>query len=136
MTENSKAFSPLVVKIAEADTPNKNQRVYPREELEKITKMERVFVTMGYCEGASVNLDQVVGQVGNFKFDDKGNLLAELAIMKTPNGKIIEELIAAGSQFDYRTAGIATLEPQEDGTSVVRDFRPAYVAVLPSGSGA
>ncbi len=124
----------IVARIQEADKPNANGRIYPREVLEKaIADQEakgRTWVTLGMQGSTTVDLSEVAGQAGNWHWDGD-TLCAEIAVMDTPKGKIVKELLES-VQPDYRFAGIGTVNP--DGT--ISDYRITSVGVLAPGSGA
>lgn len=126
-------------KLVVADEKNANGRIYPREHLEKAvaeqSKKDRTWVTLGMCEGTTVEVEKIAGQAGEFYWD--GNTLcAKVVLMETPMGKIAKQLIdnfqKNSISADYRLAGVGNID--EDG--VVTDYRMSYVAMLAPGTGA
>lgn len=130
-------MTPIVARIQVADTPNSNGRVYPRDVLEKAieeqSKKDRTWVVMGMPEGAGTGVDlaKIVGQAGNWSWD--GDMLcAEIAVMDTPQGRILKQMLNESLQPDYRFAGIGQVSP--DG--VISDYRIVSIGVLAPGTGA
>lgn len=121
--------------IAIADVPNANGRTYSRDTLEKAVehqrKKERTWVTLGMPNGNQVDLSEIAGQAGNWSWDGD-NLIAEIAIMDTPRGKLVQELLDAKSEFDFRPAGFGKV----DTAGCVTDFRFISIGALAKGSGA
>jgi Prohead core protein serine protease len=120
--------------ILTADTPNANGRTYARDTLERAVaeqeKKGRTWVTLGMPKGNQVDLAEIAGQAGNWSWDGD-NLIAEIAIMDTPRGALVKELLAAG-ECDYRSAGYG--EVDRDGK--VTNFRFISIGVLQKGTGA
>ena len=121
--------------IIAADTLNANGRIYPRGALEKTVAGEvrkgRTWVTLGMPRGARLELDEIVGQAGNWSWDGD-NLQAEIVLMSTPRGEEVKALLEAKNEFDYRPAGIG--EVDKDG--VVTNFRFISIGMLAKGTGA
>ena len=124
----------IVARIQEADKPNSNGRIYPREALEKAVaeqqKKGRTWVTLGMPGRNVVDLNEIAGQAGNWSWDGD-TLCAEIAVMDTPRGKLVKEMLET-VQPDYRFAGMGDVS--EDG--VVTNFRIMSIGVLAPGSGA
>lgn len=126
----------IKARIVQADVPNANGRTYPREVLEAAMKQvelsgqNRLFATLGMPEGATISLTEICAIVGNLAFDEENFLVGDVIPLQTPNGDHLKEMLAAGLKFDYRLAGIGTIEE-----NVVRDFKFMAIGVLPEGTG-
>jgi len=124
----------IKVRLVQADVPNANGRVYPRDVLEsalKAIQKNRLFAQFGMPEGTSIDLLEIAASVGNFSFDDEGFLCAELIALETPKGKVLTESLVS-TEFDYRPAGIGRV----DKNGVITDYRFTSIGVLSKGSGA
>ena len=121
--------------IAVADVANANGRIYSRHALEKAVAEQnrkgRTWVTLGMPNGSKIDLSEIAGQAGNWSWDGD-NLIAEIAIMDTPRGALVKELLGSDGECDYRPAGYG----QVDAAGVVTNFRFISIGVLAKGSGA
>jgi hypothetical protein len=106
----------FTVVIMKADTPNANGRIYSRATLEAaVKKVEdsaglhgRLFGQIGMPEGG-LDLAKASHIVGNLRFNEANELIGDVVLMETPQGKIAAELLDAGVSYDFRTAGYGTV---------------------------
>jgi hypothetical protein len=110
--------------IAEADTPNKNNRVYPKKVLEKIVddfngKTERMLGQMGMPHDSIIHLSMASHFVEKLQLSDEGKLLADIQIMSTPCGKQLSELMEI-CDVSFRLQGIGEVK-SIDGVDVIQD---------------
>ena len=121
--------------IVVADTPNANGRTYPRHTLERAVAEQngksRTWVTLGMPNGNKIDLSEIVGQAGNWSWDGD-RLVAEIALMDTPRGALVKELISTDGELDYRPAGYG----QIDAAGIVTNFRFISIGALRKGNGA
>lgn len=117
----------MKIKIQEADRPNKNNRVYPKNLLEKeavrwtktFVNENRAFLTKQPSSDGSVNLKDVVGQITSIAVEDNA-LVAEMIPLNVPGAEEVFRLIDEG-KLCARMAGVGTLTKQFDETYLVGD---------------
>jgi hypothetical protein len=127
--------------IVEADVPNKNGRVYPRAVLEQmIREIERksfpprVFGSVGMPAGVEVDLSRVSHTVSDLHITEDGKVLGKVMILDTPQGHIMEKVLEAEPDRQFRLAGIGKLEDNDDGTTTVTDFRLLSINLVRDGA--
>ena len=87
----------------QADSKNRNGRVYPKEILENaVNKYVKDQVSTGravgelnHPEGPSINLDKVSHKITELKFDGS-NVIGKASILETPMGQIVKGLLDGG----------------------------------------
>lgn len=124
------------VEVAVADTPNKNGRVYPRAELEKMIEQAnkraesgQLLGELGMGEGGNIEMSRVSHTISNLRWQGD-TVVADITILKTPMGKIIEDLAKQGTNLDYRTRGFADVS--EDG--VISNFQLVSIDAVTDGA--
>ena len=113
----------------QAETKNRNGRVYPFGVLEKevkrynkeLVEKKRAFGALGHPEGPTVNLDRVSHLIEELVPDGK-NIVGKAKILDTPNGKIVKELLNAGAKLGVSSRGMGTLEKKGNTNYVKDDF--------------
>jgi len=113
----------------QAETKNRNGRVYPMEVLGKevsrynkeLVEKKRAFGELGHPDGPTVNLDRVSHLIEELYPDGK-NIIGKAKILDTPNGKIVKELLNAGAKLGVSSRGMGTLEKRENTNYVGKDF--------------
>jgi hypothetical protein len=127
--------------IVEADVPNRNGRVYPRavleqmiREIERKSNPARVFGSVGMPAGVEVDLSKVSHTVSDLHITDDGKVLGKVMILDTPQGRIMEKVLEAEPDRQFRLAGIGKLEDNEDGTTTVTDFRLLSINLVRDGA--
>ena len=113
----------------QAETKNRNGRIYPFGVLEKevkrynkeLVEKKRAFGELGHPEGPTVNLDRVSHLIEELVPDGK-NIVGKAKILDTPNGKIVKELLNAGAKLGVSSRGMGTLEKRENANYVGKDF--------------
>ena len=111
----------------QAETKNRNGRIYPVEVLHKevkryskeLVEKKRAFGELGHPEGPTVNLDRVSHLIEELK-PEGNNIIGKAKILDTPNGKIVKELLNAGAKLGVSSRGMGTLE-KKGLTNVVKD---------------
>jgi len=113
--------------IQKADTLNQNGRVYPKEIIEREIRNYQKFITEDRAFG---ELDHPAESVVSFKNVShvmreaymEGNVVkGSLEVLNTPCGKIVQELVKAGTKIGISSRGVGTTE-QRDGITVVTDW--------------
>ena len=113
----------------QAETKNRNGRVYPFGVLEKevkrynkeLVEKKRAFGELGHPDGPTVNLDRVSHLIEELYPEGK-NIIGKAKILDTPNGKIVKELLNAGAKLGVSSRGMGTLEKRENANYVGKDF--------------
>lgn len=111
----------------QAETKNRNGRIYPKEtlakEVKKYTKnyikSNRAFGELGHPDGPVVNLERVSHMIKELK-EDGNNWIGKAKVLDTPYGKIVKNLIDEGAKLGVSSRGMGTLK-QQKGTNVVQD---------------
>jgi len=123
----------MKIQLQQLDTPNKNQRVYPKEVMQKaideINSSGRpLFGTIGITDGPAIPLCDVAFTVNNLRVEDD-YIVADAKILNTPKGEVLKEIV---SSMSYRTAGVGNVE-----NGVVQPgFVISYVSAIPSSDAA
>jgi len=113
--------------FAQADTKNRNGRIYPREVMEQAVdkyNTEQVMTKrsvgeLNHPEGPTVNLDKVSHLITELKFEGS-NVMGRASILNTPNGMVVKGLLDGGVQLGVSTRGMGSLQNQ-NGAMVVKD---------------
>ena len=113
----------------QAETKNRNGRIYPLGVLEKevkrynkeLVEKKRAFGELGHPDGPTVNLDRVSHLIEELVPEGK-NIIGKAKILDTPNGKIVKELLNAGAKLGVSSRGMGTLEKRGQTNYVKDDF--------------
>ena len=113
----------------QAETKNRNGRVYPLDVLQKevarynkeLVESKRAFGELGHPEGPTVNLDRVSHMIEEL-VPEGNNIIGKAKILDTPNGKIVKELLNAGAKLGVSSRGMGTLEKKGQTNYVKDDF--------------
>jgi hypothetical protein len=113
--------------FAQADTKNRNGRIYPREVMEQAVakyvdeqvSKDRAVGELNHPEGPTVNLDKVSHKITELKIEGS-NVMGRASILNTPNGMIVKGLLDGGVQLGVSTRGMGSLRNQ-NGVMVVKD---------------
>ena len=113
----------------QAETKNRNGRIYPQAILHKevkryskeLVEKKRAFGELGHPEGPTVNLDRVSHLIEELK-PEGNNIIGKAKILETPNGKIVKELLNAGAKLGVSSRGMGTLEKKGQTNYVKDDF--------------
>ena len=119
----------------QADTKNRNGRLYPKSILakevkrytEKYIKANRAFGELGHPDGPTVNLERVSHMITELK-QDGSNFVGRAKVMDTPYGKIVKSLIDEDAKLGVSSRGMGSLKPQKDAQVVQSDFYLATAA--------
>ena len=120
----------------QADTKNRNGRMYPRHILQKEAKRysenfintKRAFGELGHPDGPTVNLERVSHMIEELVEVDQ-NFMGRAKILDTPYGKIVKNLIDEGARLGVSSRGMGSLKPTKGGIQEVQgDFYLATAA--------
>jgi hypothetical protein len=119
----------------QAETKNRNGRVYPKETLAKevakydktYIKQNRAFGELGHPDGPIINLERVSHMIKELK-EDGDNWVGKAKLMDTPYGKIAKSLIDEGAKLGVSSRGMGSLKPQKGAAVVQPDFYLATAA--------
>ena len=120
----------------QAETKNRNGRIYPKEVLVKESKRytkefiekKRAFGELGHPDGPTVNLERVSHMITELVEVDQ-NFMGRAKIIDTPYGKIVKNLIDEGARLGVSSRGMGSLKPGKDGIQEVQgDFYLATAA--------
>ena len=101
-------MDPKTLKVLSTDTPDKNNRIYSREAIEKaagnlntrIKDRGGIYGELGISDKHDIDLAQVSHRVDEVYVDDNGNLMAKVVVLNTPQGKILQKIVAEGTNWD------------------------------------
>jgi hypothetical protein len=126
-----KENKPLIVSgvIQRAEAKNQNERVYPRNILEREIqkyidgpiKDRRAMGELDHPESSIVNLQNVSHNIRKCWWDGD-DVMGEFEILDTPAGKILKALFAAGLMLGVSSRGMGSVEENlNEGTLEVQD---------------
>lgn len=119
----------------QAETKNRNGRVYPLNVLNKevdrynneYVSKNRAFGELGHPDSPTINLDRVSHMITSLK--PSGNdIIGKAKILDTPNGKIVKSLLDGGASLGVSTRGVGSLKPANGYQLVQDDFHLATAA--------
>ena len=111
----------------QSDVKNRNGRVYPFTVLQKeVNRYNKQYVNenracgeLGHPDGPTVNLERASHMITSLKPEGK-NFVGQATILKTPMGRIVENLMDAGGKLGVSSRGMGSLE-QKNGANYVKD---------------
>ena len=103
--------------FAQADTKNRNGRIYPKSVMEQAVaayvdqqvSKDRAVGELNHPEGPTVNLDKVSHKITELRIEGN-NVMGRASILDTPNGQIVKGLLDGGVQLGVSTRGMGSLE--------------------------
>tara|TARA_Y100000310_G_scaffold344041_1_gene454726 strand:+ start:12694 stop:13341 length:648 start_codon:yes stop_codon:yes gene_type:complete len=121
----------------QADTKNRNGRMYPKETLMKevsrygkeLVESKRAMGELGHPEGPSLNLERVSHIITKLKKEDS-NVTGRAKVLDTPYGKIVKNLIDEGAKLGVSSRGMGSLKKEKDTNIVQEDFMLAAVDIV------
>ena len=113
----------------QSETKNRNNRIYPREILERevsrykksYIKENRAFGELGHPEGPTINLERVSHMVTQLRRSGDSWVGRAKIMRDTPSGKIVEGLLSEGARLGVSSRGMGSLDERPDGTKLVKD---------------
>jgi hypothetical protein len=123
--------------FAQAESKNRNGRVYPKMIMEKavnkyVTEQvskKRAVGELNHPEGPTVNLDKVSHLITDLKFEGN-NVIGKAQILDTPMGRIVKGLLEGGVQLGVSTRGMGSLENRNGVAYVKDDFMLATIDIV------
>ena len=121
----------------EADTLNRNKRVYPKHillnEVNRYTKEyvdnKRAFGELNHPSGPTVNLDRVAIIITELNCNGS-QVQGRAKVMATPMGEIVKSLIKEGARLGVSTRGMGSLKQKNGYNEVQPDFMLSAVDVV------
>ncbi len=115
--------------LQRAGAPNQNERVYPREILEReakkyeqLIKERRALGELDHPDSSVINLKNVSHNIKEIHWDGD-DLVGTVEILPTPSGNILKELLRAGILLGISSRGMGSVTPRnEGGVQVGEDF--------------
>ena len=113
----------------QANKPNRNGRMYPREILEKacgkyVTEQVskgRAVGELNHPDGPTINLDKVSHKITELKWDGD-NVVGKATILDTPMGKIVQGLLEGEVQVGVSSRGMGSLVNKAGVNVVNKDY--------------
>ena len=131
--------------FAQAETKNRNGRIYPMSIMEKAlgkyvdtqVSKGRAVGELNHPEGPTVNLDRVSHKIDDLHFEGK-NVVGKASILDTPMGQVVKGLLDGGVTFGVSTRGMGSLSQRNDAMVVNSDYILNAVDIVqdPSAPGA
>ena len=113
----------------QAETKNRNGRIYPREVMNKAVgkyineqvSKGRAVGELNHPDGPTVNLDKVSHKIENLQWEGN-DVVGKATILETPMGKIVKGLLDGGVSLGVSTRGMGSLKNGNDAMVVQPDF--------------
>lgn len=125
----------------QAETKNRNGRVYPRAIMEKevnryqtLIKERRALGELNHPASPSINLDRVSHLITELKFEGN-NVMGRAKLLDTPMGKIAKNFVDENIKLGVSSRGLGSLTKCEDHMRVGEDFHLACVDIVQDPSG-
>ena len=121
----------------QAESKNRNGRVYPRDVMESaVNKYVTEQVSKGravgelnHPEGPTINLDKVSHRITELSWDGN-NVMGKALVLDTPMGQIVKGLVEGGVQLGVSSRGMGTLVNRNGVNVVGKDFMLATVDIV------
>jgi hypothetical protein len=121
----------------QAESKNRNGRVYPRDVMESaVNKYVTEQVSKGravgelnHPEGPTINLDKVSHRITELSWDGN-NVMGKALVLDTPMGQIVKGLVEGGVQLGVSSRGMGTLVNKNGVNVVGKDFILATVDIV------
>ena len=127
--ENGKKKYIIEGVFAQAETKNRNGRIYPMPVMEKAVgkyvgdqvSKGRAVGELNHPDGPTVNLDKVSHKIESLDMDGK-DVVGRATILETPMGQIVKGLLDGKVQLGVSTRGMGSLQNNGDAMVVKPDF--------------
>ena len=139
ITEKVNGKKSLVIEgvFMQADSKNRNGRVYPKNILERaVEKYVKEQVNTGravgelnHPEGPTINLDKVSHKITDLRFEGS-NVVGKASILQTPMGKIVEGLLEGGVKLGVSSRGMGSLVSKRGAQYVGDDFMLSTIDIV------
>lgn len=126
----------------QADTKNRNNRVYPKAVMEREVKnfqnsinAKRALGELNHPAGPTINLDKVSHIITELTFEGN-NVIGKAKILGTPMGNIAKSFLDEGVNLGVSSRGMGSLKPMREGYSLVQeDYRLNTIDIVADPSG-
>jgi Straboviridae prohead core protein protease len=112
-------------KLQEADTVNKNKRLYPRtvlesnvEKLTEAIKYRGLYGELDHASDSIVHLANTSHLITKLWWEDNV-LMGEGEILNTPNGKVLKGLMEVGGRIGMSSRGVGNGQVNNEGVLVI-----------------
>ena len=139
ITEEKNGKKNVVIEgiFMQAESKNRNGRVYPRDVMEgAVNKYVTEQVSKGravgelnHPEGPTINLDKVSHRITELNWDGN-NVMGKALVLDTPMGQIVKGLVEGGCQLGVSSRGMGTLVNKNGVNVVTNDFILATVDIV------
>jgi hypothetical protein len=139
LTENANGEKQHFIEgvFMQAETKNKNGRVYPKPILVKeaqryvteYVNKNRALGELNHPTGPSVNLDRVSHKV-TYLYENNNDFYGKAKILDTPCGQIVKNLMNEGVKLGVSTRGMGSLEKRGGINVVKEDFMLAAIDIV------
>jgi hypothetical protein len=139
LTENANGEKQHFIEgvFMQAETKNKNGRVYPKPILVKeaqryvteYVNKNRALGELNHPTGPSVNLDRVSHKV-TWLYENNNDFYGKAKILDTPCGQIVKNLMNEGVKLGVSTRGMGSLEKRGGVNVVKEDFMLAAIDIV------
>lgn len=127
------------------DTPNRNNRIYPKSMMEPIVESflrDKVrggcaYGEFGHPNGPKINEDRISHRIVSLDWDNK-NVVGKALVQDEGPGKLLRNIIETGGRVGMSTRGLGSVKPNSAGLQEVQsDFKLVTVDAVtdPSGAG-
>jgi hypothetical protein len=112
----------------QADTPNRNGRIYPVEVMENAVNkyiesninQKRAYGELGHPAGPQINLDRVSHMITELKRSGS-DFIGKAKLTDTPMGNIAKGLLKSGANLGVSSRGLGSLKANKQGIMEVQD---------------
>ena len=126
--------------IMEVDVPNKNGRIYPRVEIERVVEVWKDKQMFGQIDmpsetNESLRMDALHAShvVENLRIDDNNCLIGDVTVLKTPQGNMLDDLLTVDG-LCFRSAGIGKATKDENGHTVITEYQMLSINAVMYGA--
>jgi hypothetical protein len=113
--------------IQAAGKPNANNRIYPRQVLERedqkyqeLVKDRRALGELDHPDSPIVQLENVSHLVTETRWDGE-NLVGEIEVLDTPKGQILGKLVERNVKLGISSRGLGSVSRNHEGYDIVED---------------
>lgn len=110
-----------------ANTPNGNERTYPRkvlmrevENYKKLVRERRALGELDHPEDSVINLKNASHMVTDIWWDGD-SVMGKVKVLNTPSGRILQDLVGSGVTLGISSRGLGSVHESNNGQSVVED---------------
>jgi len=127
----------LRLNIMQVDVVSNQGYIYPKDVMEKaIDNFNAKYNDDNLClcdnDGISIETDlaKITHSMGNLRMDDEGTISAEINVLDTTHGKILQDVLDSGVKMTAYSKGIATVD-SVDSVDTISDYRYLGSSVEP-----